>query len=816
MNHAACTRSDVARYRVYLWLLIAAWTASVAASLAWNVSRQATETRELARQTARALYEKDILYREWAAAKGGVYAVASTLTPPNPHLDVPERDISTPSGRPLTLINPAYMTRQVFELQNQKLGIRGHITSLKPIRPENAPDSWERDALIAFERGQLEQTIVSHTPAGPTVRLMRPLVTTQSCLKCHARQGYRVGDIRGGISVSVPMAGFAAPGYVGSLGIAHAGLWGLGLVGLGLGWRNVRRNVIERERVTAALAQARDDAESASRTKSDFLAHMSHEIRTPMNGVIGMTGLLLDTDLSPEQRQYAQVVRSSADTLLDIINDILDFSKIEAGRIDLEEIPFDVRMAVDDIAELLAVKAHEKRLELAALVAEDVPAVLVGDPTRIRQLLTNLVGNAIKFTSAGEVVVRVSLDRETDTDATVRVTVADTGIGIPPDAIPRLFQSFSQVDSSTTRRFGGTGLGLAICRRLAVRLGGDIGVESRPGQGSTFWFTVVLRKDQVLPSGASSARDAVPTCRTLVIDDNATSRMLLCEQLRAWGAPCAAAADGDEALLLLRAAAAEGHPFRVALVDSEMPGMDGPALGRAIKSDRALDPIALILLTSTARAGDADRASDVGFLGCLRKPVRQAHLHSYLAAAARGTAPEPPGSASSGSAAESPGPGATSPVRVLVAEDNRVNQLVALRILERLKIRADAVANGREVLAALESIPYDLVFMDVQMPEMDGLQVTAAIREAEKRTGRRLPIIAMTAHAMKGDRERCLEAGMDGYVSKPIRAGDVMRAIDEALGSGVHRDLGGREGTRTIAASTALASIDPTCTTEKA
>jgi two-component system, sensor histidine kinase and response regulator len=783
MNHAAFTRSDVPRYRLYLWLLVAAWTASVAASLAWNVSRQATETRELARQTARALYEKDILYREWAAAKGGVYAAASTLTPPNPYLDVPERDISTPSGKPLTLINPAYMTRQVFELQNQKLGIRGHITSLKPIRPENAPDSWERDALAAFERGQLEQTTVTHTAAGSTIRLMRPLVTTQSCLKCHARQGYRVGDVRGGISVSVPMAGFAAPGYVGSLGIAHAGLWMLGLAGLGLGWRNVRRNVIERERVTAALAQARDDAESASRTKSDFLANMSHEIRTPMNGVIGMTGLLLDTDLSPEQRQYAQVVRNSADTLLDIINDILDFSKIEAGRIDLEEIPFDVRMAVEDIAELLAVKAHEKRLELAALVAEDVPAVLVGDPTRIRQLLTNLVGNAVKFTSAGEVVVRVSLDRETDTDATVRFTVADTGIGIPPDAIPRLFQSFSQVDSSTTRRFGGTGLGLAICRRLAVRLGGDIGVESQPGQGSTFWFTVVLRKDHVLPGGAPSARDAVRTCRTLVVDDNATSRVLLCDQLRAWGTPCAAAADGDGALLMLRAAAAEGHPFRVALVDREMPGMDGPMLGRAIKSDPALGPIALILLTSTARAGDADLARDIGFLGSLRKPVRQAHLHSCLAAAARNTSPEPPVGASTGSAAESPEPYATAHVRVLVAEDNRVNQLVALRILERLKVRADAVANGREVLAALESIPYDLVFMDVQMPEMDGLQVTAAIREAEKLTGRHLPIFAMTAHAMKGDRERCLGAGMDGYVSKPIRAGDLKRAIDEALSS---------------------------------
>jgi PAS domain S-box-containing protein len=550
---------------------------------------------------------------------------------------------------------------------------------------------------------------------------------------------------------------------------------------IGMGEDITERKLAEEQRkqFEAALEEARDLALRASLAKSEFLATMSHEIRTPMNGVIGMTGLLLDTELSPRQREYAEAVRRSGEALLAIINDILDFSKIEAGKLELEFAPVDVREAVEDVVGLLAEQAQAKGLELAALVQADVPNGLQGDPGRIRQVLMNLVGNALKFTQRGEVTVQARLAEQTADSALIRVDVTDTGIGISPDVASRLFQPFSQADVSMTREFGGTGLGLAICKRLVEQMGGEIGLESELGHGSMFWFTVRLQ-GAVAADGAAPARPSValvqgPPVHVLVVDDNETNRTILQEQLIPWGLSVTSVGDGPAALERLRQAAARREPFAAALLDRHMPGMDGLTLARTISADAVLGTTPMVLLTSL---GEEDRrdVQAAGFQHVLTKPVRQSQLLAMLGTilglqVGGGIRVPTPAEPSERRAADEPGP--PSGPRILVAEDTTINQLVARRMLERLGCHVDVVGNGREAVDAAASIPYALVLMDVQMPEMDGFEATAQIRQQQAQTGQHTPIVAMTANAMKGDRERALAAGMDDYLSKPIRLGEL-------------------------------------------
>ena len=534
------------------------------------------------------------------------------------------------------------------------------------------------------------------------------------------------------------------------------------------------------EQKSLELGMALAAAEDATRSKSVFLATMSHEIHTPMNGVIGMTGLLLDTELTPEQRSYAEIVRKSGESLLEIINDILDFSKVEAGKLTLEEMPFDLRVTLEDTAELLYPRAAEKGLELVCLVDPAVPQELSGDPGRLRQLILNLAGNAIKFTEQGEVSIRVNLETSHADEVLLRFEIWDTGIGIPAERLDAIFSPFTQGEDSTTRRFGGTGLGLAICRQLVNLMGGSIGVESVLGKGSTFWFTVGLHH---VPQQAAATPHFAPIdgLQVLVVDDNATSRMLLITLLDSWGCRYDTAADGFTALGMLDEAQANGQPFNIALVDYNMPAMDGLTLAHRIRQNPLHNAVRLVMLTSLGNRGDATQLKQAGYVAYLTKPVRQQQLHDCLALLAGGISdPQQPATFITRHTLREAHNHAA---RILVAEDNPVNQTVAAALLKKLGYRADLVANGHEALEALSRTAYDLVLMDCQMPHLDGFEATRQIRDPASTVLRHdLPVIAMTANALTGDRERCLEAGMNDYLAKPVKP----EALDKMLATWLH------------------------------
>jgi PAS domain S-box-containing protein len=931
--------------RVFFFCAGIFWILAVTGSAWLDRAAMNDSIMRIALNEARSSFNKDIVYRRWAAMQGGVYVPPTDKTPPNPFLaHHPERDVTTTSGKKLTLVNPAYMTRQVHELGVGQYGLQGHITSLEPLRPENAPDAWERNALKAFEEGAKEVFSLSDVNSEPYLRYMGPLKTEEGCLACHSAQGFKVGDIRGGISVAVPMRRYMAEasahskrslawhGAVALLGLLvlwagnrlikrseeesrfseerlrqlvsflpHAcfvidragrvvawnqamedltGVKARDILGKGdfeyaipfhgerrptladmaMNWQERFRedyisitkqedgvliseshhprlkggvylagsarvlrgikgeiafaielihDITDHKKIEMALKAAHEAAEQASLAKGQFVANVSHEMRTPLNGIIGMTTLLLDTELTEEQRRYAETIRRSGETLLNVINDVLDFSKMESGRLELEEIEFDLPRLLYDIADSMAAKAYEKGLELICSIDPAVPTALRGDPGRIRQVLTNLTANAVKFTERGQVVMRVSAVEESGEDhgkegpsketALICFSVSDTGIGIPHDKLDMIFEKFTQVDASTTRRFGGTGLGLAICKDLVALMGGRISVTSEEGRGSEFRFTVRLGLQGVKEkdAGPSEAGD-LKGVRILIVDDNPAARETLARWLIAWGARPEAVEDGEKCLALLHLAAEAKDPFRIALIDTQMPDMDGEELGRLIKADGALSDIHMVMLASIGRRGDAGRFRKAGFSAYAAKPINHEELKAILSLVLSSGKEEggpAPAITTKYTAREQAMPVSGKGRRLLVAEDDDTNREVILGILKRTGLEADAVANGSEALDALLRTRYDLVLMDLQMPVMDGIETTKEIRKRERNSaallhgaekggfggsfspGSRIPVIAVTAHAFEDDRKRCLDAGMDAYLTKPISPAALSSAL---------------------------------------
>ncbi len=755
-------------------------------SLAWTTWTTRSNLNNLALVQARAVSENDVLYRRWGSSFGGIYVNMASGVIPNALLkNHPDRDLETLSGQKLTLVNPEYMSQMVYDLEGQGRRLSTGMTSLEPLNPRNEPDRWEMIALKQLQEGASDVSIIEDRPEGRFLRLITPLRAELGCLQCHNSRGYELGEICGGLTVVVPMQPYEqqARNDLFNQGITHALIWLFGLLTIGLGFRKYATSEWARRRTENELIAAKLVAESASRAKGDFLANMSHEVRTPMNAILGMTELVLDTELHQHQRDCLETVKTSADSLLGLINDVLDFSKIEAGMLKFEMIPFRLRDLVDEAMRTTAVPAHRKGLEMVGSVAAEVPDCLFGDPLRIRQVLLNLLGNAVKFTEQGAVVLHVDLLEQVEANTChLSFSVKDSGIGISEDNLNTLFKNFSQADVSTSRKFGGSGLGLAISKALVEGMGGRISVQSEVGKGSNFSAELPFCYD-------SESCLPVVSCiigkKVLVVDDHPVVRDVVVEYLRQLGVQASSIDSGDSAIQKLHEARFCNEPFSAVLIDYSMAGMDGFITAEIIREhlDAAL-PIVMMFTTEELGKG-LEGCRELRIDGYLSKPVSLGRLQVALGIlwdeGVEGGAeiqndPELPvvqRELSPLSSEYRP--------QLLLAEDNTFNQKLAMALASKKNWEMTVVTDGQAAVDAISARSFDLVLMDVQMPVVDGLEATRRIRQICHERKLNISIIGMTASAMSGDRERCLEAGMDDYVAKPIKPECFYEVIERYL-----------------------------------
>ncbi len=776
-----------------LLMLMGLWSLLIMIFLAWDIWVTFDNMYKSTLIQARSISDKDSLHRRWASTSGGIYMNTAGGVKPNPYLaDHPDRDLRTENGIELTLVNPEYMSRMVAELQEQSSGIRTRMTHPTPINPQNAPDTWERNALDKIFQGETEVAAIEEIGGEKFRRLMTPLLGEEGCVRCHNNKDYHRGNIFGGLSVTIPLRHFWAGTILDVLShsVTHLLIWSCGALGIFAAWRNYTKAEQARQCGEVELNKAKISAEKANEAKSEFLANMSHEIRTPMNAIIGMTELTLESSLDREQRELLDMVHTSSTGLLKIIDDILDFSKIEAGRIDLESIDFDLHATIERTTKALAVRAHEKGIELHYHIDRDLPAHVKGDPIRLRQVLINLIGNGIKFTKNGEVTLHVEALQQEPVSAAderqIRFTVNDSGIGISSEQIHQLFESFRQADSSTTRKFGGTGLGLSISRQLVEMMGGSMTVDSREGLGSSFSFILPFKSATESPaeglvSGAGGY--SLTSHKVLAVVDNPTCRLSIEDILLSSGADNALVENGTDAIEMLMDATRENKPFDLIIIDSQLRETDGLSLAEAVLATPSLKLPVLMLLPTASDRYTTRICLEIGIDHFLFKPVGRTELLSEMNAILT-TPPLVRGEADvqeRRDVASHQPDAAKNSTRVLVAEDNPFNRKVIQTLLKRTGYSVDTADDGFEALNAWQKGDYSLILMDVQMPNMDGLEVTRRIRRIEAGSTRRVPIIGVTAHAMKEYKEKCLDAGMDDYVTKPIHRDVLFTAINSLL-----------------------------------